>query len=189
MQSQADRQEKQGGYKVKELEAEKFAEDAHSSIMQLRKYTNEPYIVHPRNVAYLVKVIGGTEDMICAAYLHDVLEDVAPNNPKFNSEVIISKFGSYIFSLVLQLTDVPKFPGANREIRKKLDREHISEAPKDAQTIKLADLIDNSLTIVKYDPGFAKVYLKEKRLLLNVLTKGDKSLWDIANNILLREGY
>jgi hypothetical protein len=49
-----------------------------------------------------------------------------------------------------------------------------------AQTIKLADLIDNTKTIVARDPKFAKVYLREKIALLHVLTKGDPTLMKIA---------
>ncbi len=90
---------------MKERLAEKFAEKAHSEIGQLRKYTNDPYIVHPRNVAYLVKIIGGTEDMICAAYLHDVLEDVYPHNSLFSHLSIEENFGERVAMLVDELTD------------------------------------------------------------------------------------
>ncbi|HCP79386.1 MAG TPA: guanosine polyphosphate pyrophosphohydrolase, partial [Pusillimonas sp.] len=51
------------------------------------------------------------------------------------------------------------------------------------QTIKCADLISNTGSIVQFDPDFAKVYLEEKRLLLGVLTKADRRLWTIANEI------
>lgn len=173
---------------TKQRDAELFADCAHTEIGQKRKYTNEPYIVHPRNVAYLVKCIGGSDEMISAAFLHDVLEDVAPKNPFFGEEKILQRFGENILELVKWLTDVSKEQG-NREARKKIDRDHIAMAPSEAQTIKLADLIDNSLTICEYDPNFAKVYLKEKRLLLEVLIKGNKELWNVANNILVKNGY
>lgn len=169
--------------------AELFADVAHSSINQKRKYTNDPYIIHPRNVAYLVKIVGGTDDMISAAYLHDVLEDVAPINPLFNEQVILKKFGVSVLYLVCWLTDISRPEDGNRADRKAIDRDHIANAPAQAKTIKLADLIDNSLTICEYDMDFAKVYLKEKRLLLGVLKEGDKRLWEIANNILVKHGY
>src|SRR5690606_3806810 len=51
-----------------------FAAEAHLS--QVRKYTNEPYILHPRAVAALARSAARcTEEMIAAAYLHDVVED------------------------------------------------------------------------------------------------------------------
>lgn len=174
---------------MKQREAELFSDCAHTEIGQKRKYTNDPYIYHPKNVAYLVKVAGGNDDMISAAFLHDVLEDVAPVLSKFNEEAIEQRFGWKILNLVGWVTDVSKPEDGNREIRKTIDRDHIAQSPAEAQTIKLADLIDNSLTITEYDPGFAMVYLNEKRLLLEVLTKGDKNLWNIANNILIKHGY
>lgn len=173
---------------MKEKSAELFADVAHCSIGQKRKYTGHPYISHPRQVAYLVKIVGGSDEMIAAAYLHDVLEDVAPHYPdQFGEEVIEKQFGLEVLDLVKWLTHLPTI--GNREERKKADREYIAQAPPGAKTIKLADLIDNSLTITEYDPNFAKVYLKEKRLLLDVLVEGDGTLWQMAHRILLRNGY
>lgn len=167
--------------------AEHFADIAHSAIGQKRKYTLDPYINHPRNVAYLVQIVGGSEEMIAAAYLHDVLEDVMPLDDRFNGDEILKKFGYTVYNLVLWLTD--PIGSGNRAMRKEAARDRLAMAPAEAKTIKLADLIDNSLTIVKHDPGFAKVYLKEKRELLDVLKDGNANLWHIANQILVREGY
>ena len=41
---------------------------------QLRK-SGEPYIIHPTNVAYTIAELGLDEQTICAALLHDVVED------------------------------------------------------------------------------------------------------------------
>ena len=35
----------------------------------------EPYIIHPLNVAYILADIGLDDSTICAALLHDVVED------------------------------------------------------------------------------------------------------------------
>lgn len=171
---------------MKQREAELFADIAHSEIGQRRKYTNDPYIVHPRNVAYLVKISGGSDDMISAAFLHDVLEDVSPINSLFSEKVILQKFGIKILDLVKWLTDISIPNDGNRERRKEIDRNHISRAPSEAKTIKIADLIDNSLTICEHDKGFAKIYLAEKELLLPELIDGNIHLWNLANNILLK---
>jgi hypothetical protein len=64
----------------------------------------------------------------------------------------------------------------NRAVRKAIDREHTARAPAGAQTVKLADLIANTRSIVKHDVAFARTYLAEKRLLLEVLTRGDAVL-------------
>ena len=40
-----------------EEKAKQFATEAHSSIDQRRKYTNEPYINHPASVVEIVRTI------------------------------------------------------------------------------------------------------------------------------------
>ncbi len=148
-----------------------FATAAHAAVAQLRKYTNEPYIVHPKQVAAFVETAGGTPEMIAAAWMHDVLEDTS-----VTPEVMRAEFGDEVTDLVLWVTDVSKKEDGNRATRKAIDRQHISSAPAEAQTIKLADLISNSRSIMQHDPEFARVYLEEKRLLLEVMTKGDPTL-------------
>ena len=152
-----------------------FATAAHAAVGQTRKYTGEPYIVHPIEVASIVKEAGGTEAMIAAALLHDVLEDT---NVTF--DLLIEQFGSEVAELVLWLTDISKPEDGNRSTRKALDRQHSAAAPAEAQTVKVADLISNTRSIVAHDLNFAKVYLEEKRLLLNILTKANPNLLTIA---------
>ena len=152
--------------------AQIFAIAAHAAVQQKRKYTGEPYIVHPAEVARIVaEVEGSTEDMVAAAWLHDVVEDTGVTLTDINLN-----FGADIAALVGWLTDVSKPEDGNRAKRKAIDREHTAQAPAEAQTIKLADLISNSKSIMQYDPDFAVTYLAEKKLLLEVLTKGDPGL-------------
>ena len=164
------------------LEAIIFATNKHQG--QKRKYTGEDYIVHPLEVASLVSMTRDhTEDMIIAAVLHDTVEDCGVSN-----EEILNKFGIGVATLVEMLTDVSKKGDGNREKRREIDRKHTALASNDAKTIKLADLIDNTKSITTYDKDFARVYLKEKALLLEVLRGGDKVLWEIANKQVLTEG-
>lgn len=152
--------------------AQVFAIAAHAAVGQKRKYTGEPYIVHPAEVARIVaSVPGSTPDMVAAAWLHDVVEDTGVTFTDIHMN-----FGIDIATLVGWLTDVSQPHDGNRAHRKAIDREHTSRAPAEAMTIKLADLISNSKSIMEHDPAFAKTYLEEKRLLLEVLTKGDPGL-------------
>jgi len=86
-----------------------FATAAHAAVGQKRKYSDDDYIVHPIRVANLVKQYGGTEEMIAAAYLHDVVEDT-----DVTMDTITSLFGSVVASLVKDLTDVSKPSDGNR---------------------------------------------------------------------------
>ncbi len=159
-----------------EARALAFAKTAHVSIGQTRKYTGEPYIVHPIAVAEIVRSVPHTPEMIAAAYLHDVVEDTP-----VTIEEIRAAFGDKVAELVDWLTDV-SWPGdGNRRTRRELDLKHTAKAPPAAKTIKLADLIDNSLTIAKHDRrGFWPIYRAEKLALLEVLKDGDKTLWQRA---------
>jgi (p)ppGpp synthase/HD superfamily hydrolase len=117
--------------------------------------------------------------MVAAAWLHDVVEDTGCTFTDIHMA-----FGIDIATLVGWLTDVSKPEDGNRAHRKAMDRHHTAQAPAEAQTIKLADLISNSRSIMAHDPAFAVTYLAEKRLLLEVLTKGDRGLHARASEFI-----
>jgi (p)ppGpp synthase/HD superfamily hydrolase len=163
-----------------EEKAREFAIYWHDSIKQVRKYTGAAYWTHPEAVVALVKSVSHTEEMLAAAWLHDVVEDT----PCLAGD-ILDEFGTHVAILVSYLTDVSRPTDGNRERRKRIDREHIAGAPVQAKTVKLADLIDNSKSITKFDPDFARIYLREKRLLLDeALKEGDSTLWAMADDIV-----
>jgi (p)ppGpp synthase/HD superfamily hydrolase len=162
-----------------EERAKEFATKWHGSIGQVRKYTGEPYINHPAAVAELVRGVIHDEDMLAAAWLHDVVEDTPCTIIDVEAE-----FGQSVAVLVEWLTDVSNPKDGNRKRRKEIDRQHTAAAPPKAKTVKLADLIDNSRTILPLDPDFAKVYISEKALLLEVLREGDPDLWQMAHGIV-----
>ena len=139
-----------------------FASAAHAAVGQVRKYSGEPYIVHPVEVACRVtEAKDWTNEMVAAALLHDVVEDT-----DVTIDLIDKMFNPVVMNHVSWLTDISKGSSANRAARKKMDREHTWAAPKQSQTIKVCDLIANTRDITSADPNFAVVYMKEKRLLL-----------------------
>jgi (p)ppGpp synthase/HD superfamily hydrolase len=149
--------------------ARAFAAKAHGQ--QRRKYTDEPYIAHPIEVSMLLMQVGCRPEAIAAGLLHDVVEDCG-----VTPEEIAAEFGADVARLVMEVTDVSRPEDGNRRIRKAIDRDHLAEASAEGQTIKLADLISNTAAIVPHDPDFATVYLREKRDLLEVLTRGHPEL-------------
>lgn len=157
-----------------------FAKIAHGE--QKRKYTNEPYINHPIAVSKIVEELGVHEDILCVALLHDVVEDTPVTIDEIEKE-----FGIIVSRIVADLTDVyttEAFPNIRRKERKLLECFRISKISGNAKTIKLADLIDNTSSIIEYDKSFAKVYLKEKEEMLKVLSGGDPSLMIRALKVL-----
>lgn len=163
----------------KVMAAKLFCQQAHDAIKQVRKYTGEPYWHHPFEVMELVRSVGGSESQLCAALLHDVVEDTG-----VPLEVIQAQFGDDVASLVEMLTDVSKPEDGNRKARKAIDLQHTALASPEAKTIKLADLISNSRSIADHDPDFAVIYMKEKKALLEVLKDGDATLFAEAKRII-----
>lgn len=170
-----------------ELLARAVAHTAHQAVKQVRKKElmangqPEPYYFHPFRVASLVKMWEeGNDDAISAAYLHDVLEDTG-----VTADDLLHYFPARIVDLVKEVTEISKPGDGNRAIRKEIDRLHYQSASPNGQTIKIADMIDNTRSIVKTDKDFAVVYMKEMRKLLDGLTLGNPDLWVIANLQLL----
>jgi (p)ppGpp synthase/HD superfamily hydrolase len=157
-----------------------FSKATHMAVGQVRKYTGEPYHTHPVEVAKMVDRVGGNKYMIAAALLHDVVEDT-----HLTLHQIRETFGPLVAQYVYWLSDLQTPEDGNRATRKQREREKLAKAPPEAQTIKLADLIHNSQSIFQHDPDFARVYLKEKRAILKVMTKGNEQLylkaWEIVN--------
>lgn len=157
-----------------------FCMAAHCAVGQKRKYTGEDYHHHPLEVATLVleHALHWNTAMLVAAVLHDVVEDT-----QVPLSVIENQFGPEVAALVEQLTDVSKPEDGKRAIRKAIDRAHTALASHQAKTIKLADLISNTRSIVARDPKFAPAYLAEKRQLLEVLKEGDPALYQMAYDL------
>jgi hypothetical protein len=158
--------------------AKAYATSAHKRIDQRRKYSNQPYQVHLEAVASILATVSDDEEMIAAAWLHDVVEDTPATLGDLQKE-----FGDSIAKLVEQLTDISRPSDGNRAKRKEIDRLHIAQASKKAKTIKLADLIDNCRDITQHDPRFASVYLSEMSALLDVLGEGDNHLYKQARDL------
>lgn len=161
--------------------AMEFAMAAHSD--HKRKYTGAPYCTHLAEVAGMVaaaatSVISSSVDlqtMIAVAWLHDCVEDV-----DVLPGVIEAQFSRIVMDGVVWLSDLES---GNRAERKAASRSRLAKAPAWVQSIKCADLISNTSSIVQHDPKFAVTYLEEKRLLLAVLTQADPRLHAIATSL------
>lgn len=112
--------------------------------------------------------------MVAVAWLHDIAEDQG-----VTLEQIAEQFGPTVWLGVRLLSDLEV---GNRATRKAATCARLSAAPGWVQTINYADLISNTSSIVLHDPGFARIYLPEKRSLLVGMRDGCQELHRIASS-------
>jgi len=90
-------------------EAYYYADKLHEGQMRL---SGEPYISHPVAVARIVAELGLDTDSICAALLHDTVEDCAD---KTNLDILAKMFGADVANLVDGLTKIISVQVADKE--------------------------------------------------------------------------
>ncbi len=157
-----------------------FADQAHGD--QRRKYTPDRYIVHPIRVMEICRKYTNDITILAAALLHDVLEDTSVQKEEmkdFLLTVLNPQQTSRTIRMVEELTDVyvkMDFPGLNRKSRKAKELERLKSTSADSQTIKYADILDNSIEIATQDTDFALVYVTESQKILQNLTSGNAVL-------------
>ena len=122
--------------------AYEFAKLKHGD--QLRK-SGEPYIVHPVQVAYILSTLGLDDSTICAALLHDTVEDTGVTKQDLTQE-----FGKEIAELVDGVTKLSKLQYASMEEQQVENyRKMFLAMGKDIRVIliKLADRLHNMRTL------------------------------------------
>lgn len=122
--------------------AYKYAVEHHGD---QRRKSGEPYIIHPLNVAYILADIGLDESTICAALLHDVVEDTDATEDDIKRE-----FGEEISDMVAGVTKLGKIAFATVEEQQAEDyRKMFLAMGKDIRVIliKLSDRLHNMRTL------------------------------------------
>jgi (p)ppGpp synthase/HD superfamily hydrolase len=143
-----------------------LARDAHAG--QFRQDGKTPYVMHPVIVAMLLADIApeaNTQEAAAAALLHDVLEDT-----KVTYDDLVREVGKEVADLVQWLTNPSKGSKLPRAERKRMDREHLAQAPAVVKLIKLLDRFHNVMEVeTGGDLGWRKLYATESGQLLEVL--------------------
>ena len=111
-----------------------FATKAHTG--QLRKGTKRPFILHPLEVGKIVASMTDDEEVICAAILHDTIEDCEG----VTEETIASEFTDRIAKMVAQESEDKSKTWMER---KSHTIEKLRTAPREIQMIGLADKLSN----------------------------------------------
>lgn len=139
-----------------------YAEEMHFGIKRL---TGEDYIEHPLNVAYILTEIKADSATICAALMHDILEDC-----DVTKEEMTQKFGKEITTLVDGVTKINSlnFQGEGEVIAAN-HRKILVGLSKDVRVIiiKLADRLHNMRTLWVHSPKKQKEKARET---LDILT-------------------
>jgi (p)ppGpp synthase/HD superfamily hydrolase len=159
-----------------------FAASAHGD--QLRKYSGEAYVYHLFRVMNTCYLYHNSLPVLTAALLHDVLEDTTTTEEELRQFLFETmphpEDAAEALRLVVELTDVytkEDYPQLNRQARKAKEHERLATISPDAQTIKYADILDNSQNVAENDPQFAPVVLQEYADLLDRITDGEPHLY------------
>lgn len=152
------------------MAAAALARDAHQG--QTRKYNGTPYVRHPARVAARVALMpGSTEEMVAAAFLHDVVEDTTVRPSE-----IAQATSQAVAEMVVWMTNPSKGSKLSRAERKAMDREHLSKAPREVKIIKMLDRIDNLSEMDGAQGSFVALYVNESILLAEVVGDADSDL-------------
>ena len=127
--------------KNKIIKAYKYAEEKHKD--QKRK-SGQPYIIHPLNVAYILAKLGLDTETICAALLHDVVEDT---DSTYND--IKELFGTDIANIVEGVTKLSILFKTTEKTKAENYKKMFIAMEKDIRVIilKLADRLHNIMTL------------------------------------------
>ncbi len=121
-----------------------FARNAHEG---QKRHSGEPYIIHPVAVAQILAGMGMDGDSICAALLHDVVEDT----PVTDQQVRAS-FGDSVAQLVDGVTKIGQIPFSPDQMEEQQNeniRKMLLAMSRDIRVIiiKLADRVHNMRTL------------------------------------------
>jgi (p)ppGpp synthase/HD superfamily hydrolase len=166
----------------KESLAWEFAKELHKD--QVRKFINKPYFdAHVQKVNGTAKQYTTDEDLLCAALLHDTIEDCFKDKWEGYS-IIKEKFGKRVADLVLELTSDEgemkhRYDGSKRDyLIYKMT--HMSD---DALIIKLCDRLQNISDAFTTSEKFRNNYFNETSAIVEAI-ESDRNLTDIHKRIL-----
>ena len=119
-----------------------YAEQAHSGQVRI---SGDAYIIHPLNVAYILTGLHLDDETICAALLHDVVEDTCATLEEMEAE-----FGKNIMALIDGVTKLGRIEYMSKEdVQLENYRKMFLAMAKDIRVImiKLADRLHKMRTL------------------------------------------
>jgi guanosine-3',5'-bis(diphosphate) 3'-pyrophosphohydrolase len=129
---------------------------AHEHRKQTRKDEEKtPYINHPVALVRILAIEAGIDDadVLCAAALHDYLEDccgeAGQRTVEEGRQLLRERFGAQVLAYVDAVTDDKSLLPAERKRRQV---EHAAHIPHGAKLVKLADKIANLRDLTDFPP-------------------------------------
>ena len=120
----------------------------------------EPYSIHPIDVVKTLQDMGiKDDDVVCAGYLHDVLEDT-----EYGQDMIKANFGERVLSIVNELTFKPDVSDLEYW-------EKCNAMSSNAKLVKMADIISNLSTNDEKSNHFVTKRVKALKILFIGLNK------------------
>ena len=169
----------------------RYAKNKHG--LKKRK-SGELYFSHPVAVALILNEMHADYETICAALLHDVMEDC-----DVSKDEMIDEFGPVIANLVEGVTKVSSLSDENKEIKNIKTINKLSISMKDdvrVVFIKLADRLHNMRTIDGHDSYETKARIARQTLdiyaplaALYGLYQIKEELEDLSFKVLDKEAY
>ncbi|WP_158752155.1 HD domain-containing protein [Acidobacterium sp. S8] len=151
--------------------AKMFANSGHQRIAVERNPALQSHEAHLKSVAQIVSSASGDEQMIAAAWLHDIVEDTG-----VTIDDVERQFGVQVAKLVYEVTVVSDPARGHRAASFALSKQHFAKVSDAAKTVKLADLIDTSRDLYKNDWAMFRTYAAEANELALVLNGGNTRL-------------
>ncbi len=153
-----------------------------------------PYLTHPVEVMTCLRYVGAVvdEDLLCAAVLHDVLEET-----KVSPDELQKLFGLRPRELVQELTrtepSTKETAGLSKdqvwELRSNMLLGEIAQMSSAAQQIKLADRLSNLREAARTKTGrkLTRYFVQTRQILITVPRSVNSGLWDAIQGLLPKQ--
>ncbi|MGN6439984.1 MAG: HD domain-containing protein [Agriterribacter sp.] len=159
---------------------ELFANEAHAD--QRNKHSDEPYVNHLVRVKQYCNTVTSDPVVLATALLHDLFEKTPVTEQELRSFLQNNFSANDAEQVILMVKDLTvmytsfKYPALGKTKRKEMEMNRLEQKSDLVQTIKCADILDNSTTLESLESGEAIEKLNEYQQLLKLLTKADKDL-------------
>lgn len=151
--------------KNKILLASNFAKEKHQC--QTRRDGKTLYYKHLDDVVMLLKKVGvKDQDILCAGWLHDTIEDTSTDY-----DDIYEKFGKRVADVVASVTKDTRLP---KEMQEKKYLQQLRHSPWQAKIVKLCDIIANITDLENsgYNKEKKIKQVKKKLVYFNAIKSG-----------------